>query len=68
MSLLCLLQRKRRHEDGKGRALANGGRERVGSARMMKDRIRDGHEVVKEMNGRESVFSYCQLSLQMCIK
>ena len=36
ISLLCLLERKRRHGDGKGRTLANGSRGRMGSGRKMK--------------------------------
>lgn len=50
------------------REWGNRDRGRMESTRVMKDRIKDGQVVVKEMNRREAGFSYWQLTLQMCAK
>lgn len=50
------------------REWGNRDRGRMESIGVMKDRIKDGQVVVKEMNRREAGFSYWQLTLQMCAK
>ena len=59
---------KRRNRGEKGGELGNGDRGRRENIGTMKDRVKDGQVVVKEMNWREIIFSYGQLTLQMCIK
>lgn len=59
---------KKRNGDERGGELGNGDRGRREGIGTMKDRVKDGQVVVKEMYWRETGFSYGQFTLQMCVK
>lgn len=59
---------KKRNGDERGGELGNGDRGRREGIGTMKDRVKAGQVVVKEMYWRETDFSYGQFILQMCVK